>query len=241
MTKTSAVEIHDLTVAYDNKPVLWDIDLEIPCGTLTAILGPNGAGKTTLVKTMLQLVKPVSGKINCPALGEKSLAYVPQSEAIDWDFPATVLDVVIMGTYGRLGWLKRAGKGEKTLAQEMLHKVGMSSYESRQINQLSGGQKQRVFLARALVQQAELYIMDEPFKGVDAQTEKSIISLLKELKQEGKTILVVHHDLQTVCDYFDWVTMINQVVVANGPVQEVFQEENLKKTFGSTVFFGKKA
>lgn len=234
--KNIAVAVHDLTVAYDIKPVLWDIDLSIPKGKLVAIVGPNGAGKTTLIKAMLGLIKPVSGAVQfqgIPSAGLKNkIAYVPQSGSVDWDFPATVLDVVMMGRYGHLGWFRRPGKNERNMALDMLKKVGMQEYASRQISQLSGGQQQRVFLARALIQQAEIYFMDEPFKGVDAQTEKSIVGLLKELKEQEKTVVVVHHDLQTVADYFDWVTLINLRVIANGPVAEVFHEENLSAAYG---------
>lgn len=233
------VKVEDLTVAYDVKPVLWDIDLQIPKGKLMAIVGPNGAGKTTLIKAMLGLVKPASGyveffgkKLNLKAQ-KNTVGYVPQSGSVDWDFPATVLDVVTMGTYGKLGWLKRPGKKEKALSLKALEKVGMAQFSARQISQLSGGQQQRVFLARALVQEAEIYFMDEPFKGVDAQTEKSIVTLLKELQTQNKTVIVVHHDLQTVPDYFDWVTLINVQVVDSGPVEEVFHQENLKKTYQS--------
>ena len=237
MKKNSlAVEIHDLTVAYDIKPVLWDIDLCIPKGKLVAIVGPNGAGKTTLIKAMLGLIKPVSGAVNFEGYDKKALknkiAYVPQSGSVDWDFPATVLDIVIMGRYGHLGWIKRPGKEEKRMALHTLKEVGIKKYANRQISQLSGGQQQRVFLARALVQQAEIYFMDEPFKGVDAQTEKTIVALLKGLKEQGKTVVVVHHDLQTVSEYFDWVTLINLQVVANGPVTEVFHEKNLSLAYG---------
>ena len=234
----SIIEVHDLTVAYDAKPVLWDIDLEIPKGKLVAVVGPNGAGKTTLIKSMLGLIKPVSGAVHFKMLPDKhfrnKIAYVPQSGSVDWDFPATVLDVVMMGRYGHLGWFKHPGKAEKQMALETLRKVGMQDFASRQISQLSGGQQQRVFLARALIQEADIYFMDEPFKGVDAQTERSIIDLLKELKAQGKTVIVVHHDLQTVPEYFDWVTLINLKVIAIGPVQEVFTEEALKRTYGSS-------
>lgn len=236
-----AVEVEDLTVAYDTKPVLWDIDLKIPKGKLMAVVGPNGAGKTTLIKAMLHLLTPVSGSVYFPTAGklekraEKNrIAYVPQSGSVDWDFPATVLDVALMGRYGLLGWLKRPGKRDRQIALETLAKVGMAEFASRQISQLSGGQQQRVFLARALVQEAEIYFMDEPFKGVDAQTEKAIVLLLKELKAQGKTVIVVHHDLQTVPDYFDWVTLINMQVVASGPVEQVFIEENLNRTYRSS-------
>ena len=239
------IEVHDLTVAYDEKPVLWDIDLEIPKGKLVAIVGPNGAGKTTLIKAMLGLIKPVSGAVHFKMLPDKhfrnKIAYVPQSGSVDWDFPATVLDVVMMGRYGHLGWFRRPGKKEKEMAMETLAKVGMESFADRQISQLSGGQQQRVFLARALIQQAEIYFMDEPFKGVDIQTEKSIVTLLKELKQQGKTVIVVHHDLQTVPEYFDWVTLINLKVIANGPVRQVFTEENLSHTYGNKISVLKEA
>lgn len=244
MSKTMinyAVEVEDLTVAYDAKPVLWDIDLKIPKGQLMAVVGPNGAGKTTLMKAMLGLLTPVTGAVrfideeskDIRSL-KKRIGYVPQSGSVDWDFPATVQDVVLMGCYGKLGWIKRPRKTDIELTRQVLQKVGMQDYASRQISQLSGGQQQRVFLARALAQEAEIYFMDEPFKGVDAQTEKAIILLLKEMKEQGKTVVVVHHDLQTVPDYFDWVTLINLRVVASGPVEEVFHEDNLKKTYRST-------
>jgi manganese/zinc/iron transport system ATP- binding protein len=237
-----AVEVRDLTVAYDKKPVLWDIDLSLPEGKLVAVIGPNGAGKSTLIKAMLHLIKPVSGVIKFKygegAALKNKIAYVPQSGSVDWDFPATVLDVVIMGRYGHLGWFRRPGKAEKKMASETLYKVGMESFASRQISQLSGGQQQRVFLARALIQQADIYFMDEPFKGVDAQTEKSIVALLKELREQKKTVIVVHHDLQTVSEYFDWVTLLNMKVVANGWAEEVFNEKNLSRVYGGKDLLG---
>lgn len=235
-----AAKVEDLTVAYGMKPVLWDVDIKVPKGQLMAIIGPNGAGKTTLIKAMLKLIPAVSGHIDFNHEAEVKnrnrnyIGYVPQSGSVDWDFPATVLDVVMMGRYGLLGWIKRPGKSDKKIALDTLRKVGMEEYSSRQISQLSGGQQQRVFLARALVQDADIYFMDEPFKGVDAQTEKAIVLLLKELKSRGKTVVVVHHDLQTVADYFDWVTLINVKVVASGPVEEVFNEENLRKAYRSS-------
>lgn len=231
------VEIENLTVAYDRKPALWDINLKIPKGQVMAIIGPNGAGKTTLIKAMLGLIKPVTGtvryfegNVDIHTLKGK-IGYVPQTESVDWDFPTTVQDVVLMGCYGKLGWFRRPRKSDIELVKQMLQKVGMQEYASRQISQLSGGQQQRVFLARALAQEAEIYFMDEPFKGVDAHTERAIVALLKELKKHGKTVVVVHHDLHTVLDYFDWVTLINMRVIASGPVKEVFNEENLKKTY----------
>ena len=237
--KDYAVEVEDLTVAYDAKPVLWDIDLKIPKGQLMAVVGPNGAGKTTLIKAMLGFLKPVTGVIRFldgsadMSTLKNRIGYVPQSGSVDWDFPATVQDVVLMGCYGKLGWIRRPRKADSELAKQTLQKVGMQEYCSRQISQLSGGQQQRVFLARALAQEADVYFMDEPFKGVDAQTERAIVALLKELKEQGKTVVVVHHDLQTVPDYFDWVTLINLRIVASGPVAEVFHEENLKRTYHS--------
>ena len=234
----------DLTVAYGEKPVLWDVDFNVPMGKLMAIVGPNGAGKSTLIKAMLGLLKPVAGKVEFylnadgkPSLFKdkgisKKIAYVPQSGSVDWDFPATALDVVLMGRYGHLGWVKRPTKSDKILAMQTLEKVGMQDFYSRQISQLSGGQQQRVFLARALVQQAELYFMDEPFKGVDAKTEKAIITLLKELKSQGKTVVVVHHDLRTVPEYFDMVTLINMRIIASGEISTTFTDENIDKAYG---------
>lgn len=229
---------HKLTVAYDSRPVLDHVSLTIPSGTLTAIIGPNGAGKTTLLKAALSLIKPLSGTITYSskpyAIVQKDIAYVPQSDSVDWNFPTTVLDVVMMGRYGHLGLFHYPRKKEKQMALETLATVGMESFAKRQIGELSGGQQQRVFLARALIQQASLYFMDEPFKGVDLQTEKIIIGLLKNMRDQGKTIIMIHHDLQSVCDYFDWVTMINHKVIANGPLCEVFHEENIQKTYNSS-------
>ncbi len=237
----SAILIHDLTVAYDSIPVLWDIDWEIPVGKLVAIIGPNGAGKSTLLKASLGLIKPVSGEISFPSLNtnkiNNNIAYVPQSDSIDWDFPATVLDIVMMGRYGHLGLFKRPGKKEKEMAMNSLKKVKLEEFANRQISQLSGGQQQRVFLARALIQDALIYFMDEPFKGVDVQTEKAIVELLKELKTNGKTVIVVHHDLQTVEKYFDYVTLINFKLIANGKTSEVFTKENLEKTYANKEIF----
>lgn len=231
-----ALRIDDLTVAYNYKPVLWDIDLQVPEGVMMAVVGPNGAGKSTLVKSILGIVKPLAGSVSIfgsPYKNQrKRIAYVPQKESVDWDFPTTAQDLVLMGTYGKLGWIKRPGFKEKKAALEALEKVGMLPFKNRQISQLSGGQQQRVFLARALVQDAEIYFMDEPFQGVDAITEVAIINILKELKSKNKTLIVVHHDLQTVPEYFDWVTFINVKKIATGPIKEVFNDENLTETYG---------
>lgn len=230
------LEIHDMTVAYHRKPVLWDIDLVVPEGKLVGIVGPNGAGKSTLIKAVLGLLPIASGKIEFygkPYEQQRHLVgYVPQRETVDWDFPVTALDVVTMGTYGRLGWFRRPGAREKALAADCLKQVGMEEFAERQIRQLSGGQQQRVFLARALAQDAQIYFMDEPFAGVDAATEQAIVSLLQELRSHGKTVIVVHHELQTVRDYFDYVILLNMRLVAAGPVTEVFTTENLQTTYG---------
>lgn len=230
-----AIRIRDLTVSYDLKPVLWDIDLDIPKGVLMAIVGPNGAGKSTLIKAILNLVKPVTGKVlfnNQPYKKvQKQISYVPQRGSVDWDFPTTVFDVVLMGRYGHIGWLKRPTNKDKELATEALEKVRMLDFIDRQIAELSGGQQQRVFLARSLVQDADIYLLDEPFQGVDIKTEKAIITILKELKEAGKTVVVVHHDLDTVREYFDYVTLLNLKVIASGKVSEVFTKDNLKITY----------
>ena len=235
-----AVEVEDMTVAYTTKPVLWDVDMKVPIGSLAAIVGPNGAGKSTLLKAMLGLLTVISCSVKfyinhhlaMDKKDYKKIAYVPQSGSVDWDFPTIVLDVVLMGRYGHLGWFKRPSKKDKELALSMIEKMGMSDYVNRQIRQLSGGQQQRVFLARALVQEADIYLMDEPFKGVDKTTEHAIISLLQEMKARGKTVIVVHHDLNTVPQYFDWVTMVNKQTVAYGPVAETFTDEAIERTYG---------
>ncbi|MBO6575649.1 MAG: metal ABC transporter ATP-binding protein [Rhodothermales bacterium] len=236
-----AVDVRDLTVAYRERPVLWDIDMEVPEGVLTAIVGPNGAGKTTLIKAILGLVKPAAGDVlvyGKPYRRQQSrVGYVPQRGSVDWDFPTNVLDVVTMGLYGRIGWIRRPGRNERALALQALEKVSMADYADRQISQLSGGQQQRVFLARALVQDADVYFMDEPFQGVDATTERAIMALLRDLRSNGKTVVVVHHDLQTVPEYFDEVMLLNVRRIALGPVDEAFTEENLRRTYGGRVGF----
>ncbi len=228
--------IHDLTVAYHRKPVLWDVELNIPEGKLVGIVGPNGAGKSTLLKACLDLVPITSGWAHVYGKSYKKhrhlVGYVPQRESVDWDFPVSALDVVAMGTYRHIGWFRRVGKKQKEAARDALEQVGIGHLADRQISQLSGGQQQRVFLARALVQDAQLYLMDEPFAAVDAATEQAIVALLRELNARGKTVLVVHHDLATVSKYFDWLVLLNMRVVASGPTEETFTRENLQKTYG---------
>jgi manganese/zinc/iron transport system ATP- binding protein len=230
------IQVEDLTVAYRDTPVLWDVDLEVPEGTLMAIVGPNGAGKSTLIKAILGLVTSSAGRVliyGKPYREQRRLvAYVPQRGTVDWDFPTNALDVVMMGRYGQLGWLKRPGKNERHLAMDALVKVSMESFADRQISQLSGGQQQRVFLARALVQDASIYLMDEPFQGVDATTERAIVTVLQELQAAGRTVLVVHHDLETVPEYFNRVLLLNVRSIASGSVEAVFTPENLRRTYG---------
>ncbi|HUF63070.1 MAG TPA: metal ABC transporter ATP-binding protein [Verrucomicrobiales bacterium] len=228
--------VHDLTVAYHRRPVIWDIELNIPEGRLVGLVGPNGAGKSTLLRACLDLVPRTSGEIQIygqPYRRQRNLVgYVPQRESVDWDFPVSALDVVAMGSYRKLGWFKRVGAVELQNARDMLDQVGIAHLAGRQISQLSGGQQQRVFLARALAQDASLYFMDEPFSAVDAATEVAIVELLRELQARKRTCLVVHHDLSTVAQYFDWVVLLNMRIVAAGPTAEVFTRENLQKTYG---------
>jgi manganese/zinc/iron transport system ATP- binding protein len=235
------IEVHDLTVAYHARPALWDVDLVVPEGKLVAIVGPNGAGKTTLLKAIMGLVPVAAGRVRIygrPYAERYSIVgYVPQRTSVDWDFPTDVRDVVEMGLYGKLGWFRRPGRAEHERAMACLEKVGMADYAHRQISQLSGGQQQRVFLARALAQDAQVYLMDEPFAGVDAVTERAIVAMLRELRSAGKTVVVVHHDLQTVPEYFDWVALLNVRLIASGPVAEVFTPDNLRRTYGGRVAF----
>ncbi len=234
-----ALEVEDLTVAYGDQPVLWDVDLQVPTGVKMAVIGPNGAGKSTLVKAAMGLIKPVAGQVRifgrARHRAEGEIAYVPQRSTLSWDFPTDVLDVVTMGTYGRLGWVRRAGARERGQAEAALEQVGMTEFARRPIAELSGGQQQRVLLGRALVQDAPIYILDEPFQGVDAPTERAIIGVLDDLADAGKTIIVVHHDLQTIPEYFDSVLLLNVRAIDSGPVSEVFTEENLRLTFGGRV------
>jgi manganese/zinc/iron transport system ATP- binding protein len=236
VTAVSPLEIHDLTVAYHKKPVLWGVDLEVPAGQLIGIIGPNGAGKSTLIKACMGLLPAQSGWIKIFGQPLKDVptrvGYVPQRESVDWDFPVSVMDVVLMGRYGRLGLMRRPGREDREIARECLDRVKLLPYANRQISNLSGGQQQRVFLARALAQQADLYFMDEPFVGVDAATETAIVDVLGELRDQGKTLMVVHHDLPTARTYFDSLLLLNMNVVAFGPTEEVFTAEILQKTYG---------
>ncbi len=230
------LEIHDLSVSYDRKPVLWGVDLSIPKGALVGIIGPNGAGKSTLIKSIMGLI-PLNGgyvKLFDKDLDDvrEKVSYVPQRESVDWDFPASVMDVVLMGRYNKLGLFSRPRKADRDAAKFALEQVGMQDFAKRQISQLSGGQQQRVFLARALAQQADIYFMDEPFAGVDAATEKAIIKILKDMSEAGKTVIVVHHDLQSVAKYFDWLIMLNLRLVASGPTDKVFNEKLLEEAYG---------
>ena len=224
----NAIEIKNLTVAYGENIALEDFNLDVEIGSLMALVGPNGAGKSTLIKTILKFLKQITGEIK---ISKKSLAYVPQRNSVDWDFPTTLFDVVEMGCYGRVGLFKRVNKEEKAKVLKAIEQVGMLEFKDRQISELSGGQQQRAFIARALVQEADIYLMDEPFQGVDSTTEKSIVDILKKLKSDGKTLLVVHHDLQTVPTYFESVTFINKTVIASGKVEKVFTQENIDKTY----------
>lgn len=231
-----ALEVHDVTVAFDRKPVLWNIDITLPQGKLIGIIGPNGAGKSTLIKAMMGILPLSSGfvKLFDQPLDEvrSRISYVPQRESIDWDFPASVLDVVLMGRYANVGLFRRPRKADRDVALDCLKKVGMEAFTNRQISQLSGGQQQRTFLARALAQQADLYFMDEPFSGVDAATESAIVTLLRSMTSQNKTVVVVHHDLQSVKQYFDWVILLNTRLVAAGPTLTTFTTKNLQDTYG---------
>lgn len=234
-----ALSVRNLTVAYDRRPVLWSIDYASPSSGLTAIVGPNGAGKSTFIKACLDLVPRLSGEVRF--FGEplrkrrRQVGYVPQRSSVDWQFPVTVLEVVSMGRYGFIGWCLPVSRRHRNAAMECLEKVGMADFAGRQIGQLSGGQQQRVFLARALAQEAQIYFMDEPFAGVDAATERAVIDVLKSLDDEGKTVICVHHDLQTVADYFSSVLMLNLTKIADGPVATTLNQENIAKTYRGRV------
>lgn len=231
-----ALHIEDLTVAYGAEPVLWDIDLDIPPGVMAAIVGPNGAGKSTLIKAALGLVRPLAGHVRAFGLpvaqARPRIAYVPQRQSVDWDFPVTVIEAATMGLYGQLGWFRRPGRDARARALAALTEVGLPDYAHRPVGALSGGQQQRVFLARALVQGADLLILDEPMAGIDAPTEAAIVAVLKAQVAAGRTVVVVHHDLQTVTRHFDWLVLLNRRIVAQGPVAQTYTPENLRATYG---------
>jgi manganese/zinc/iron transport system ATP- binding protein len=235
------LEATGISAAYQKKPVLQDVTFSVGEGQLVGIIGPNGAGKSTLIKAILGLIPRLSGEVRVfgkpYSENRKLVGYVPQRESVDWDFPTNALDVVLMGRYGRLGWFRRPGAEDKRIALECLAKVGMAEFAERQISQLSGGQQQRVFLARALAQDALLYFMDEPFAGVDAATEKAIVTLLQELKRLGRTVIVVHHDLATVREYYDTVLLLNVTLQAFGPTDTTFTREHLQRTYGGRLGF----
>lgn len=230
------LSVYDLTVAYHRKPVVWDVSFDIPSGQLIGVVGPNGAGKSTLLKAVMDLIPRTSGRISVFGgtyrENRHRVGYVPQRESVDWDFPVNALDVVTMGLYKKIGWFRPVTRRHRERALQALEQVGIAELANRQISQLSGGQQQRTFLARALVQEADLYLMDEPFAAVDAATEGAILDVLRGMKQAGKTALVIHHDLQTVAQYFDYVLLLNMRVVAFGPIDQVFTTENLQKTYG---------
>ncbi|WP_020530784.1 metal ABC transporter ATP-binding protein [Flexithrix dorotheae] len=230
------LELHNLTVTYENKPAVWNVDYTIPEGNLIGIVGPNGSGKTTMLKAVMGLEKPSSGYVkvfgNDLDKVRDKVAYVPQRGSVDWDFPTSVYDAVLMGRYTKQNLFKRTSKRDREITNDCIKKVQLENFSKRQISQLSGGQQQRVFIARALAQEAELYLLDEPFAGVDAATENAIISLLQEMKAEGKTIMVVHHDLQTAPKYFDWLVMMNTRLIASGKISDVFNQELLNQTYG---------
>jgi manganese/zinc/iron transport system ATP- binding protein len=236
MKEQVSIEAHNLTVSYGAAPVLWEIDFELPVGQIVGIIGPNGSGKTTLLKSIMGLLDPASGYVkvfNKPLDENRArIAYVPQRKSVDWDFPASVYDVIMMGRYGKGKLFKRPNQADKEIVEQSINKVGLSDLKNRQISELSGGQQQRVFIARALAQKADIYLMDEPFAGVDAATESSILSILQEMRSEGKTVVIIHHDLQTVSEYFDYLLLLNTRLIAKGPLQEVLTKDNLSNAYG---------
>lgn len=235
----AAIHVEDLTVRYGDRTVLWDVDLDVPIGVLGAIVGPNGAGKSTLLKAMVGLVRPAAGHVRVfgePfARARRRVAYVPQRAEVDWDFPTTVLDVATMGRYAHLGWWRRPGRDDKARAMAALEQVALVDLAQRQIGELSGGQQQRTFLARALAQDAELVLMDEPMAGVDAVTEAAVLGVLDDLRSRGRTVVVVHHDLQTVADRFDWVALVQVRVIASGPSALALTPDALRRAYGGPV------
>ncbi|MGF1453885.1 MAG: metal ABC transporter ATP-binding protein [Alphaproteobacteria bacterium] len=238
MTKSavSPLSVSGLTVAYGEKLALWDVSYEAPLGALIGVIGPNGAGKSTFIKAVLGLVPRIGGQIRIlglpPARGLARVGYVPQRASVDWDFPATALDVAAMGLYRTLGWLRPVDRAARRTARDCLARMGLEDRADAQIGQLSGGQQQRVFLARALAQNADLYFMDEPLTGVDAATEEAIMAIFRDLKSQGRTVIAVHHDLESVPRYFDHVLILNVEAVASGPVGKAFTRDALRRAYG---------
>lgn len=237
-----ACSTRHLSVAYRDEAVVRAVDLDIPAGVVMGVVGPNGAGKSTLISAMLGLVRPLTGSVRFfdePLNRVRTrVGYMPQSTSVDWDFPTTVFDVVLMGTYGQLGWFRRPGRSERAAAQSALEQTGITELADRQIGQLSGGQRQRVFLARTLAQKPDLFFMDEPFQGVDARSQQAIVDVLHQLRDQGKTVVMVHHDLATVPEYCDHVTLLNRSVVASGPVDIAFSPETIRATYDPAVESG---
>lgn len=233
---TDAIAIDNLTIYYQSNPILWEISTAIPSGKIVAIVGPNGAGKSTLLKSLIGILEPFSGSITI--FGKKFLsirekvAYVPQRESIDWDFPITVKEVVLMGRYHKLGLFRWVRASDERAADEFMELLDIAHLKDRQIGELSGGQQQRVFIARALIQDADLYLLDEPFTGVDIATENLMIDLFKKLQQKGKTLVIVHHDLESLEKIFDWVILLNNRLIAQGDLASTYTLENISKTFG---------
>lgn len=231
----NVIEVQDLSVAYNDAPVIWKLNLSVKAGSRTAVVGPNGAGKSTLIKAIMQLVKPVSGRITVEGsihkAALKNVAYVPQKGEVNWDFPATVFDVVLMGRYVHKGWIKRPSKKDREIAHKALETMKMVTFKDRQISELSGGQRQRVFLARAITHDADIYIMDEPLQGIDITTEQLIIETMKQLQSEGKTFLVVHHNLDTVPEYFDNVVILNKEIITTGTIDDVWTKEHIDAAY----------
>ena len=236
MPDSNCLSVNHLTVCYDRKPALWEAQVSIPQGTMTGIVGPNGAGKSTFLKAILDLIPATSGSVKFFGADYRKvrhrIAYVPQRESVDWDYPISAREVVVMGRYRSIGLFRRVSREDRRKADEALDRVGMLDRADSQIGSLSGGQQQRVFLARALVQEADLYLMDEPFAGIDATTERVILELMRDLRESGASLVCVHHDLPTVADYFDHLVLLNLRVVATGAMNDVFTREQLTQCYG---------
>ncbi len=239
MTQKNGITIDQITVTYNNAHLaLYDASCDVQPGQITGLVGPNGGGKSTLFKSIMGFIKPNQGRIHINGLNIRTaqkrqlMAYVPQSDEVDWNFPINVYDAVMMGRYGYMNVLRIPQTKDRRLVMESLERVGMSDFRSRQIGELSGGQKKRAFLARALAQEGQIILLDEPFTGVDIKTEKNMIDLLLQLRNEGHTILVSTHDLTSISTWSDRVILLNRTILASGTTKEVFTEDNLAMTFG---------